>query len=133
MRRKGIDYRHKRTQYACYKACQRAGQKPLFDCQSFYSTHRFSHTVYTSFTEGYRKVGPALPNTVIYRGVKPFRTGIERTYAPVKENPYRMETSNTYVGLDNVLMHVVEHDIVLTQDIIYDYLNNGRVSPVIKA
>jgi len=43
-----------------------------------------------------------------------------------------METSNTYVGHDNVLMHVIEHDIVLTQDIIYDYLNNGQVSPIIK-
>jgi len=133
MRRKGIDYRHKRTQYACYKACQRAAQKPLFDCQSLRSTHRFGHTLYTSFREGYRKFGPALPNTIIYKRLKPFRTGIERTYALVKENRYIMETSNTYVGLDNVLMHVVEHDIVLTQDIIYDYLNNGQVSPVIKA
>jgi hypothetical protein len=132
MKRKGIDYRHKRTQYACFKVCQKEEQKPLFDCKPLYSTNRFGYALYTYFEHSYRKFGPALPNTIIYKRLKRFRTGIERTYALVKENRYRMETSNTYVGHDNVLMHVIEHDIVLTQDIIYDYLNNGQVSPIIK-
>ncbi len=43
-----------------------------------------------------------------------------------------MEMNNTYIGHDNVLMHVIEHDIVLTQDIINDYLSFGKLSPVIK-
>jgi hypothetical protein len=47
------------------------------------------------------------------------RTAIERNYGLVKENSYRMETTNTYMGIDNVLMHVIEHDISLTQDIIF--------------
>jgi len=29
-------------------------------------------------------------------------------------------------------MHVKEHDIVLTQDIIFEYKTTGKVSPVIK-
>lgn len=40
----------------------------------------------------------------------------------------RMEMNNTYTGYDNVLMH----DIVLSQDIINDYLSSGKLSPVIK-
>ena len=61
------------------------------------------------------------------------RTEIESTYALFKKNRSIGETSNTYVGLDSVLMHVIADDIVLTQDIIYDYLHNGQVSPIIKA
>ena len=45
---------------------------------------------------------------------------------------YRMEYTNTYMGIDNVAMHVIEHDIVLTQDIIFGYKTTGKVSPVIK-
>ena len=133
MRSKGIDYHYKRTQYACYKACKSDARKPLFDCKSLPGTHRFGHTLYTYFKQSYRRFGPALPNTLLYKRLKPFRTGIERIYALIKENRYRMETSNTYVGRNNVPMHVIEHDIVLTQDIIYDYLNNGHVSPIVKA
>jgi len=124
MKKKGIDYRYKRTQFACSKVCQKRKQKPLFDCKYLRNTSVFGYTFYTYFEQGYRKFGPVLPNTIIYKKLKPFRTGIERTYALVKENRYRMETSNTYLGHDNVLMHVIEHDIVLTQDIIYEHFNN---------
>jgi hypothetical protein len=48
------------------------------------------------------------------------RTGIERTFGLVKENRYRMEETNFYRGIDNVTIHAVEHDIVLTQDTIFD-------------
>jgi len=41
-------------------------------------------------------------------------------------------TTTTSVGIENVAMHVIEHDIVLTQDIIFDYKTTGKVSPVIK-
>jgi hypothetical protein len=36
-----------------------------------------------------------------------------------------MELSNSYKGIDNVTIHAIEHDIVLTQDIIFDYLKSG--------
>jgi len=39
-----------------------------------------------------------------------------------------MEMNNTYTAYDNVLMH----DIVLSQDIINDYLSFAKLSPVIK-
>ena len=42
-----------------------------------------------------------------------------------------MEISNFYKGLKNVMIHAIEHDIVLTQDIIYDYIKLGKISPVI--
>jgi len=35
-----------------------------------------------------------------------------------KENRSGMEKNNTYMGHDNVLIHVIGHDIVLTLDII---------------
>ena len=43
-----------------------------------------------------------------------------------------MEINNSYTGIANVTMHVIEHDIVLTQDIIFDYLKSGKLSPVLK-
>ncbi len=42
-----------------------------------------------------------------------------------------MEIINFYKGIDNVSIHVIEHDIVLTQDIIFDYLMSGKISPVL--
>lgn len=50
----------------------------------------------------------------------------------VKENRYRMEYINTYIGINNVAMHVIEHDIILTQDTIFDFKRSGLKSPVIK-
>lgn len=43
-----------------------------------------------------------------------------------------MEAHNTYTGIDNVQIHVIEHDIVLTQDIICDFLTSGKASSIIK-
>ena len=42
-----------------------------------------------------------------------------------------MEKSNFYKGIDNVAIHAVEHDIVLTQDIIFDYAKSGKMSSVL--
>lgn len=50
----------------------------------------------------------------------------------MKENRYRMEHTNTYMGVDYVAMHVIEHDITLTQDIIFGCRTTGKISPVIK-
>jgi hypothetical protein len=68
---------------------------------------------------------------LIYQKLKPFRTGIEITFGLVKENRYRIERSNFYKGTDNVTIHAIEHDIVLTQDIIFDYIRTGKISPVL--
>jgi len=57
---------------------------------------------------------------------------IERNYGLVKENRYRMEWTNTYMGIDNVTMHVIEHDIVLALDVMFDYKKKGKLSPLIK-
>jgi len=46
-----------------------------------------------------------------------------------------MEISNRYKGIDNVTIHAIEHDIVLTQDITdhitFDYIKSGKISPVL--
>ena len=42
-----------------------------------------------------------------------------------------MEETNFYRGIDNVTIHAVEHDIVLTQDIILT-TSTGKKSPVLK-
>ena len=89
-------------------------------------------TIYTRFKDSYRKYGPTIPSTIIYKRLKPLRTAIEREYGLIKENRYRMEYINTYTGIENVTMHVVEHDIALTQDIIFDFRRSGLKSPVIK-
>ena len=131
MKPKVIDYERKRTRYACFKVCNKCKQPLLFSCDYVKEQYKFGYGLYTYFKNGYRKFGPAIPHSLIYKKLKPFRTGIERTFALVKENRYFMEMSNRYKGIDNVTIHVIEHDIVLTQDIIFDYLKSGKISPVL--
>ena len=131
MKPKGIEYKQRRTKYACFKVCKKSKQPLLFSCEYVKEQLKFGYSCYTYFENGYRKYGPAVPHSLIYKKLKPFRTGIERTYGLVKESRYRMEISNSYIGIDNVTIHVIEHDIVLTQDIIFDYIKNGKISPVL--
>ena len=132
MKPKGIEYQHRRSKYACFKICSKAARQLALPCEYVKEQSRFGYTGYTYFADGYRKYGPALPHSLIYKKFKPFRTGIERTFGLVKENRYCMEISNSYTGIANVTMHVIEHEIVLTQDIIFDYLKSGKLSPVLK-
>ena len=134
MRKKGIDYQRKRTQYCCEKICAKnpKDQKVFFDCEFLNSKNSHGMIKYTHFKDGYRKYGPALPNSVIYKHLKPYRTAIEREYGLVKTNRYRMEYTNTYNGIDNVLIHTIEHDIALTQDIIFNFKSLGKISPVVQ-
>lgn len=131
MKPKGIDYERKRTRFACFRICKRSPQSSLLHCDYDKEQYRVGYTCYTYFKDSYRKFGPALPQHVIYKKLKPFRTGIERTFGLVKENRYRMEISNFYKGIENVSIHTIEHDIVLTQDIIFDYIKTGKLSPVL--
>jgi hypothetical protein len=132
MKPKGIEYDRKRTNYECFKACRKEEQPILFPCDYDKEQCKYGYTCYTYFSNGYRKFGPALPHNAIYQKLKPLRTGIERTFGLVKENRCRMEETNFYRGIDNVTIHTVEHDIVLTQDIILDYLTTRKKSPVLK-
>ncbi len=130
----GIDYKRKRTKYCCRKICTKKPkyQTELFYCDKVDSKNPNGLTIYTHFKDSYRKYGPATPSTIIYKRLKPLRTAIEREYGLIKENRYRMEYINTYTGLENVAIHVIEHDITLTQDIIFDFKRSGLKSPVLK-
>jgi hypothetical protein len=92
----------------------------------------YCYTCRTYFIDGYRKYGPVLPHSLIHQKLKPFRTDIVRTFGLVKENRYGMEITNFDKGTNNVTIHSIEHDIILTQDIIFDYITTGKISPVIK-
>ena len=132
-RRRGIEYNHQRTKFACYHACKKDPQQLLFTCPHIDSKSRFGWMTHTQFKESYRTQGPAVPGSRIYERLKPLRTGIERLYGLVKENRYRMEISNTYMGHDNVLIHVIEHDIVLTLDLIFQHNQTGKWSDILNA
>jgi len=41
------------------------------------------------------------------------------------------EHNNTYMGHDNVLIHVIEHDVVATLDILYEHSKTGKWSNVL--
>ena len=131
MKRRGIEYQQKRTKYACFKTCQKDRQLLMFQCKFIKERYKYGYTCRTYFIDSYRKYGPALPNSLIYKKLKPLRTGIERTFGLVKENRYRMEMSNSYKGIDRVTIHAIEHDIALTQDILFDYIKTGKLSPVL--
>jgi hypothetical protein len=130
MSRVVVDYARKRTKYACKKVCQRTAQM-TFACRYLDKSLPNGQIRYTRFQDGYRKYGPAIPGSQIYQKLKPLRTVIERNYGLVKENRYRMETTNTYMGQDNVLMHVLEHDITLTLDSIFMFTRYGKISPLL--
>jgi len=131
LRRDVIDYQRRRTKWACYKRCEQSAQPLLFDCEHLHRAGERGLIRYTHFRDGYRMFGPAAPNTQIYEFLKMLRTGIERVYGLLKANRYRMEGTNTYTGVDNVLMHVLEHDIVLAQDILFDHHVHGKLGPVL--
>lgn len=130
-RRKGIEYNHHRTKFACYHICKKDPQQLLFKCPYEDSKSRFGWMTHTRFKDSYRKQGPAIPGSRVYERFKPLRTGIERYYGLAKENRYKMEVSNTYMGHDNVLIHVIEHDIVLTLDIMFQHARTGKWSDII--
>lgn len=130
MKPKGIEYDRGRTKYACFKTCLKSRQLTL-PCDYVKEQYQYGYICHTHFADGHRKYGPALPHSAIYKKLKPFRTGIERTFGLVKENRYRMEHTNCYKGIENVTIHAIEHDIVLTQDIIFDYLKTGKKSSVL--
>ncbi len=132
LKKKSIDYHHERTKYTCEKICLDDPQKFLFKCPYLEAKSPNGLIRYTYFKDSYRKFGPALPNTIIYRKLKPYRTAIERNFGLVKENRYRLEVTNTYKGFENVLWHVIDHDITLTQDVIFNFQRAGKVSSVIK-
>ena len=53
--------------------------------------------------------------------LKNLGTGIERYYGLTKEIRYHMENNTTYMVRGNILIHVIEHDIVATLDILYEH------------
>jgi hypothetical protein len=42
-----------------------------------------------------------------------------------------MEISNFHKGTDNVTIHVIEHDIALSQDIIFECIRTGKIRSVL--
>jgi hypothetical protein len=130
-RRRGIEYNHGRTKFACYHACTDDPQDLLFSCDYENSKSRFGWMTYTYFKDSYRRQGPAVPGSRLYEWLKKLRTGIERYYGLTKENRYHMEANNTYMGHDNVLIHVIEHDIVATLDILHEHEKTGKWSDVL--
>jgi hypothetical protein len=130
-RRRGIEYNHGRTKFACYHVCLKDPQDLLFSCEYQNSKSRFGWMTYTYFKDTYRRQGPAVPGSRLYERLKKLRTGIERYYGLTKENRYHMEANNTYMGHDNVLIHVIEHDIVATLDILREHEITGKWSDVL--
>jgi hypothetical protein len=130
-RRRGIEYHHGRSKFACLHACLDDPQKLLFSCTYQNSKSRFGWMTYTYFKDDYRRQGPAAPTSRLYVRLKKLRTGIERYYGLTKENRYHMEANNTYMGHDNVLIHVIEHDIVATMDILHEHAKSGKWSDIL--
>ena len=54
-----------------------------------------------NFKASYRKYGPAVFHSLIYKKLKPYRTGIERTFALVKENCIYWYIIFTYTEVNN--------------------------------
>lgn len=126
--RRGIEYNHGRSKFACHRACLVDPQKLLFSCPYHNAKSRFGWMTYTYFKDDYRRQGPAAPGSRLYARLKTLRTGIERYYGLTKENRYHMEANNTYMGHHNVLIHVIEHDIVTTLDILHEHRKSGKWS-----
>jgi len=99
LRRKGIDYKRQRTQYVCDRICieMNIAQKELFPSPFIENNQsKYGLVKYTHFKDSIRLYGPAIPNSRIYQTLKPFRTGIERDFALVKANRYRLQETLNY-------------------------------------
>ena len=131
-RRKGIEYNRGRIKFACYRVCIKDPQRLLFPCEYQNHENQFGWITHTYFKDDHRRQGPAVPGSRPYEQLKKLRTGIERYYGLTKENRYHMEANNTCMGHHNVLIHVIEHDIVATLDIISEHKNTGKWSDVIR-
>jgi len=62
-RRKGIEYNHSRTKFACYHACLRDPQKLIFTCDHLRSKSQFGWMTHTYFKDDFRRQGPAVPGS----------------------------------------------------------------------
>jgi len=126
--RRGTDYHRERTKYICNQQCKKKTkpQKELFTCPYVTSTNSNGLVIYTYFNKNMRLYGPATPNSRIYQKLKPLRIGIERDYALLKANRYRMQATLNYEGFESVLQHVILFDIVLVQDKIFEHLNKNK-------
>ena len=131
-KKKGNRIQAQKAKYVCFKSCEDAKESLLFNCKHLETWHKYGYMASTYFEDSYRKFGPATPENLIYKKLKKQRTSIERFYGLVKENRYHMESSNRYKGINYINIHVIEHDIVLSQDIIYYFLATGKKSPVVK-
>lgn len=132
LRRKGIDYKRQRAQYVCDRICigMNIAQQELFPCPFTESKQsKYGLVKYTHFKESIRLYGPATPNSRIYQISKPFRTGIERDLALVKENRYRLQETLNYEGFNAVEQHVTLFDIVLIQDKIFESISTKSQKP----
>ncbi len=130
--RKGIEYNRERTKFACYRICIKDPQRLLFSCEYQDPENRFGWITHTHFEDDYRPQGRTVPGSRPYAQLKKLRTGIERYYGLTKENRYHMEVNNTYMGHNNVLIHVIEHDTVATLDILYEQKKTGKWSAVLR-
>ena len=85
------------------------------------SASRLGWTTRTRFEDDCRRKGPAVPGSRPCERLIKLRAGIERYYGPTKENRYRMEANNSCTGMENVLIHAIEHDMAATLDILREH------------
>lgn len=134
LRKTGIDYRLKRTRYQCLYTClkQPDEMKKTGAGKCIYLRSRDKKSrgklVYTYFQKSYRKYGPLSPGTQLYHKLIRLRTAIERAYANVKSNRYRMEENLTVMGKDTVRIQATLHDTVAMLDAITDFKEQRRKS-----
>lgn len=79
MKRKGIHYQQKKTEYVGERVCRRYSQTYL----SFYPELKSGKALanyHNIIPDGYRLFGPASPNAIIYQKIKPYCIVIERNY-----------------------------------------------------
>ena len=81
---------------------------------------------YTYFKDDFRRQGPAVTGSRLFERLKILRAGIECYYGLTKESRYHLGNNSTYMGHDNVLIHVVA-----TMDILYEHSKTGKWSDVI--
>jgi len=72
-----------------------------------------------------------MPLGFICQKLKPFRTDIKRTFYLIKENRFCMEKTNFYMGIENFSIHVIEHYIIINQNILFDNLKSGKISSIL--
>lgn len=126
LKRKGTDYKRRRTQYYCNRICLNLAEynyKGIRSCPYLVSKKKQGFTFYTKFKNGLGKFGPIDQSTKRFERLYDSRTYSEQVIGLTKSHRYHMEHNLTATDPEEITIQALLHAIILN----YDEIVNERL------